>query len=359
MGAYDGAEICELVGTFLLEKISEICNKSNIGLYRDDGLSIFRNKSGTQLEKMKKKLQRFFKEYDLEITAENNLKIVNYLDVTFNLKDGTFRPYHKPDDQIQYIHTESNHPPNIIKHIPASIETRLSNLSSTEIIFKESTKHYENNLRQSGYNKKLTYKPTDTNHQNHSKPKRKIIWFNPPFSKNVSTKIGKSFLSLLDLHFPKNHIYSSIFNKNKIKVSYSCIQNIKSVKNNHSMKVLNNTAETEESCNCRNKNNCTTKRKCYLCLNEKLEIASYKGDSLLNKRSELISKCRHQNKFTLLRHDSKTKSYIFTDIFLAVFPLGPPFWPVQLMFCIYGFQNKNRAAQNDGFIGEYCGEYFL
>ena len=161
---------------FLFEKISKICNKSNIGLYRDDGLSIFRNKSGTQLEKMKKKLQRLFKEYDLEITAEINLKIVNYLDVTFNLKDGTFRPYHKPDDKIQYIHTESNHPPpNIIKHIPASIETRLSNLSSNEIIFKESTTHYENNLRQSGYNKKLTYKPTDTNHQKHSKHKRKII----------------------------------------------------------------------------------------------------------------------------------------------------------------------------------------
>ena len=133
---------------------------------------------------MKKKLPRLFKEYELEITAESNLKIVNYLDVTFNLKDGTFRPYHKLDDQIQYIHTESNHPQNIIKHIPASIETRLSNLSSTEIIFKESTTHYENNLRQSGYNKKLTYKPTDTNHQKHSKHKRKIIWFNPPFKRH-------------------------------------------------------------------------------------------------------------------------------------------------------------------------------
>ena len=70
---------------------------------------------------------------------------------------------------------ESNHPPNIIKHIPASIETHLSNLSSTEIIFKESTTHYENNLRLSGYNKKLTYKPTDTNQRKHSKHKRKII----------------------------------------------------------------------------------------------------------------------------------------------------------------------------------------
>ena len=131
MGAYDGAEVCELVGTFLLEKISEICNKCDIGLYRDDGLAVFRNKSGTHLEKIKKKLQRLFKEYDLEIIAESNLKIVNYLDVTLNLKDGTFRPYHKPGDQIQYIHTESNHLPNIIKHIPASIEIRLSNLSSS------------------------------------------------------------------------------------------------------------------------------------------------------------------------------------------------------------------------------------
>ena len=43
----------------------------------------------------------------------------------------------------------------------------------------------------------------------------------------------------------------------------------------------------------------STKRKCVLCVNEKLE------DNLLNKRSELINKCRHQNKFTFLRHDSK------------------------------------------------------
>ena len=117
-------------------------------------------------------------------------------------------------------------------------------------------------MRQSGYNKKLTYKPTDTNHQKHSKHKRKIIWFNLRFSKNVSTKIGKSFGSLLDLHFSRNNIYSSIFNTNKIKVSYSCMQNIKSAINNHNMKVLNNKAEIEESCNCRNKNNYPLDGKC-------------------------------------------------------------------------------------------------
>ena len=46
-------------------------------------------------------------------------------------------------------------------------------------------------------------------------------------------------------------------------------------------------------------------RKCYLCLNEKLEIALYEGENLLNKKTELISKCCHQNKFMLLHHDSK------------------------------------------------------
>ena len=37
---------------------------------------------------------------------------------------------------------------------------------------------------------------------------------------------------------------------------------------------------------------------------------------------------------------ARTKSYVFTEIFLAVFPLETPFWPAQLMFCIYLFQNK-------------------
>ena len=45
--------------------------------------------------------------------------------------------------------------------------------------------------------------------------------------------------------------------------------------------------------------------RCNLCLNEKLEIALFKGNNILNKRTELISKCRHVNKHTLLRHDTK------------------------------------------------------
>ena len=44
--------------------------------------------------------------------------------------------------------------------------------------------------------------------------------------------------------------------------TFCCMQNIKSVINNHNMKVLNDTAEIEEGCNCRNRNNCPLDGKC-------------------------------------------------------------------------------------------------
>ena len=68
-----------------------------------------------------------------------NMKIINYLDVTFNLNDRTLRPYEKPDNTTQYIRAESNHPPNIIKPIPKTIGKRPYQLSSCENIFSESS----------------------------------------------------------------------------------------------------------------------------------------------------------------------------------------------------------------------------
>ena len=110
------------IGTFLLDKICKKYEKNSIGLYCDDRLSVFKNKSSTQLERIKKNLQKTFKDFGLEIVAESNLKIVNYLDVILNLNNSSFKPYHKPDDIIQYINKESNHPPSTIEHLPVSIE---------------------------------------------------------------------------------------------------------------------------------------------------------------------------------------------------------------------------------------------
>ena len=57
MGSYDRAEVCELSGIFMLSLIGNKYNPNNIGLYRDDGLAIFENTSGRNLNKLK----RFFK----------------------------------------------------------------------------------------------------------------------------------------------------------------------------------------------------------------------------------------------------------------------------------------------------------
>ena len=114
------------------------------------------------MEKIKKRLQKIFKNNGLEVIIECNMKILNYLDITFNLNGCTYRPYQKPDNIIQYIHFESNHPSNIIKQIPKIIEKRVSQLSSNEKIFNESAPFYEDKIHQSGYQQKLKYNSPNT-----------------------------------------------------------------------------------------------------------------------------------------------------------------------------------------------------
>ena len=127
--------------------------------------------------------------------AESNLKIVNYLDVTLNINDGSFRPCDKSDDIIQYI-KEFNHPPNLIKHLPASIEKRLSNNSFDEKIFQESAIYYEDTLNKAGYIDKVAYHaPSASNQENKNKNRqRTVIWFNLPSSKSVTTRNRSIFL---------------------------------------------------------------------------------------------------------------------------------------------------------------------
>ena len=61
MGAYVGAEVCELIGIFLLNLLGQQYDTKNIGLHRNDGLSIFKNCSGPQIEKIKKRLKKYLR----------------------------------------------------------------------------------------------------------------------------------------------------------------------------------------------------------------------------------------------------------------------------------------------------------
>ena len=192
-------------------------------------------------------------------------------------------------------------------------------------------------------------------------------------------------LNLLNKHFPPSNQFHKIFNRNTVKVSYSCTENISSIIRSHNKKVTSKKPENSELCNCIDKNECplenkclventiykctvtTSKetkiymgtaegnfkkrfynhkksfknkkysnhttlskyiwdtkekhqetptlkwsivkqvpsylnitKKCLLCLHEKFEILNYPNPvETLNNRSELVSKCRHSNKYLL------------------------------------------------------------
>lgn len=207
----------------------------------------------------------------------------------------------------------------------------------------------------------------------------------------ISTNVAKKFLSLVSKHFKSQHL-RKLFNKNNVKVSYSCTDNMRSIINRHNSKLSKPEKQPIRECNCRKKDECplngecrqpsvvykcevsapnqpdkvyigltekdfkvrwnshklsinnakyknstslstyiwelkdkfnttpslkwsiikcvksysANSRSCALCLQEKFEILNYPDkEVLLNKRSELISKCRHTNKFLLANYKSK------------------------------------------------------
>ena len=156
MGAYNGAEVCELIGVLMLLLLSKHINKNSIGLYSNDGLTILKNTSGPEAEKPLKKFHDQFKK-------------------------------------------------------------RLSVLSSPKNIFQESTIYYKKCIKNSGYKNKLQYQKPKENNQNKKKRKRNIIWSNPLYSKSVKTNIGEIFIKLISKHLPPNHKFGKIFDKNTIK----------------------------------------------------------------------------------------------------------------------------------------------
>ena len=381
MGSYDGAETCELVGLYLLQKLTTLIQKEHIGLYRDDGLAIVLDANGPKMDRLRKDIIKVFKEEGLSITIETNLIETDFLDVTFNIVNKIYKPYCKPGNSPLYININSNHPDSILKAMPEMINRRIADISSNENIFNEAKAEYEAALTASGFKNTMKFNKTPKLKRNRS---RNIIWFNPPYSRNVKTNIGNAFLKIIKKHFKKDHKYYKIFNKNNIKLSYSCTTNIDNIIKGHNKKILRSDVKQQQRpCNCRRKDECPmngdclatniiykaevsyensvgiyygqcegefksrynnhTKsfrhvkhrnetalsnliwklkeenkpyelrwsiaartspyrngsKSCDLCLTEKVIIVRAEPMGLLNKRNELISKCRHKNKFTL------------------------------------------------------------
>ena len=84
MGSCSEGEVCELVGSVVLSLLANSILKENSGLYRDNGLILMRNGNGQ----------------NTNIEIQTNYNVVDILDISFNLSDGTYKPHRKPNDNM-------------------------------------------------------------------------------------------------------------------------------------------------------------------------------------------------------------------------------------------------------------------
>ena len=146
-------QTCRIV----LYSIGEKLKKDNIVSYRDDGLACLKNNNGHQNDKIRKELIKIFQTHGLKLEIKCNLKSVDYLDITFDLNTGSYRQYRKPNNDTGYINAKSNHPPSILKQIPAAISKQISNNSSNKQIFQKAAPCYNNILKNCGYKEKIQF----------------------------------------------------------------------------------------------------------------------------------------------------------------------------------------------------------
>ena len=189
------------------------------------------------------------------------------------------------------------------------IEKRISDLSCNEIEFNKAREDYENALKESGFRTKLSFLQPTVNRRTRS---RKIVWFNPPYNAAVTTNIGKRFLALIDKNFPRNNRYHKIFNRNTVKLSYSCTPNMGSIITNHNKHLTTNQeSEANLPCNCRKyacpmDGQCRTSAVIYKAKVETTETSKcreYIGMAEADFKTRFYN---HESSFRNIQHRSKT-----------------------------------------------------
>ena len=89
----DCDELCKLTEIFTQSLLKDIINKEPMGLYRNDGRIVLKKVTSQKMDKIRKKIIQVFEGNGYSIDIVTNLVEVNFSDVTFNLKNGSCRPY--------------------------------------------------------------------------------------------------------------------------------------------------------------------------------------------------------------------------------------------------------------------------
>ena len=140
---------------------------------------------------------------------------------------------------------------------------------------------------------------------------RKITWFNPPFSANVTTNVGHEFLKIVKKCFNKQHKFFKLFNKNTFKISYSCVTNVQNIIKQHNAKITNADVKlTQKPCNCRVKENCPLDGDCLTtCIIYRADVAHENNVSTYYGQCEGEFKTRfnnHTKSFRQVRYRNET-----------------------------------------------------
>ena len=231
MGSKDGAECCEIVDLYLIHQITEVENilqKSDFGTLRDDYLGIAGANRASN-ERIKKKLIKVFEKFGLKIVIEMNKTKVNFLDVTMKLTDGPYKPFIKPNCNVRYVRSQSDHWNTILKQIPPRNRKEIEQHFQQRTNFVSMKDTYQNALNKAGCNCVLKWneKIVRENPQRNRRRKKATTWYNPPYSQIIKTNVGKEYIRLVRKWFMSNPSLKSEFNTTTMKVSYSACSNMK------------------------------------------------------------------------------------------------------------------------------------
>ena len=137
------------------------------------------------------------------------------------------------------------------------INKRISDFSCNKEEFDKVKSIYESTPKDSGHFSSMSYNNSNTQNARRNR-NRKVIWFNPPYSQNVKTNIGKLFIKFVRKHFPNNSKYHKIFNLNTLKLSYCHTTNVGNIIKQHNSKVLDKTNDNINHNHCPLNGECLT-----------------------------------------------------------------------------------------------------
>ena len=137
---------------------------------------------------------------DLLFSSSSGLELIiisfsvvqrSHLYKLYKLRQTVHRHYRSRHRHYHAFKEITNHPPNIIKQLPASINRRISDISSNEHEFNKAKPIYDDALKSSGYTEMLSFSKHRHPVRLRRNRQRNIIWYNPPFEKNADIVIRR------------------------------------------------------------------------------------------------------------------------------------------------------------------------